>query len=316
MASLRWGILGPGRIAHKFAKSLPFSGGLVQAVASTNYQRASDFSSEYSIPFVFDCYETLLRSGEVDVVYIATTNQLHFENAALALGLGVPVLCEKPLTLSALQTQELIALSAQHQTFLMEGMWTVFLPHVQKAWQWIHDGRIGEVVHVQADFGYKASFDPSNRLFNAALGGSVTRDVGVYPVSLFYKTLGTLEQIQSIGTQSVTGVDDHVLFQGKATSGATFQGMVSFRTQSLVEATILGTEGRIKLSSQWLRPTTALLETEGGHQLFAPEVPAFGFQYEAAEVERCLAAGFTESPVMSHADSLAVAQYIDQILDF
>jgi predicted dehydrogenase len=310
----RWGILGPGRIAHKFALSLPFSEkGILSAVASRDISKAKEFSERFGSGLSFGSYEEMISSGEVDAVYIATPHAFHFELSELCLSHSVPVLCEKPLTMDPEQTRRLTEISKEQNTFLMEGMWTVFLPHFLQCQNWIDEGKIGEVVHVQADFGYKADFNPFDRKYNPNLGGSVTKDVGIYPLVLFYKILGVPKTLQSLGSRASTGIDEHVVFQGINSNHATFQGMVSFRAQSDVEATIVGTEGKIKISSQWLRPVSATLIRPDETVIFEKKVGGLGFQFEADEVEKCVRNGETESKVWSHEDSRRISGLIAQV---
>lgn len=314
--AIRWGIAGPGRIAHKFAKSLPHSEGKLAAVASSCQERATTFAKDYNLNLAFGSYKELLQSGEIDALYVATTNQLHLDISAMALDFGIPVLCEKPLTLSKSETQLLVSIAKQKQVFLMEGLWSLFLPHIRQAVSWIEQGKIGKLIHVQADFGFLAEENPTNRIFNPELGGGVAKDIGIYPIALFYHLLGRFQYIQSCGTRAATKVENHVLFQGMAASGASFQGMVSFKTQSPVEATILGEKGKIRLGGQWLRPTSATLETESGVEVFHPVVPGFGFQFEVNEVADCLKQNKTESEIWSLDDSLQVAAYLEEMASF
>jgi predicted dehydrogenase len=307
----RWGILGPGRIANKFALSLPFSeNGILAAVASREISKAREFSAKFGSSLAFGSYEEMISAGEVDAVYVSTPHSFHFEHSELCLSHNVPVLCEKPLTMNPNQTKKLIDISNEHKTFLMEGMWTAFLPHFVQCQNWIEEGKIGEVVHVQADFGYKADFNPVDRKYNPELGGSVTKDVGIYPLTLFYKILGMPESLQTLGSRAITGIDEHVVFQGINKDNATFQGMVSFRAQSDVEATIIGTEGKIKISSQWLRPVSATLIRTDETIVFEKKVGGLGFQFEANEVERSVRNGELESKIWSHEDSLQISNLI------
>jgi len=310
----RWGIIGPGRIAHKFAQSLPYSeNGKLTAVASTSLEKASDFAKQYGAAFSYGSYEEMLGSGNIDAVYVATPHTFHLQNSALAIEFGIPVLCEKPLTDNHRDSSKLISKAKEKGVFLMEGMWSVFLPHLRKAFEWVRDGKIGNVVHVQADFGYRADFNPEGRLFNPKLGGGVVKDVGIYPLAFFYKILGPLQNFQFQGNKAKTEVDQHVIFQGKGNGPATFQGMVSFLTHSEVEAIIFGTDGKIKIESQWLRPTSATLFTDNGIEKFESEVGSFGFQSEANEVEKCVVKGQRESAIWSLADALAMSDYISKI---
>jgi predicted dehydrogenase len=314
--SFRWGIIGPGRIAHKFAQSLPFSkNGKLVSVASSSLERAQDFASKYEAENAFGSYQEMLESGTIDAVYVATPHTYHFACSEMALRLGIPVLCEKPLTDNEMDSIRLVKIAKENQVFLMEGMWTVFLPHIQKAFSWIAEGKIGELIHIQADFGYLANYEPKGRLFNPELGGSVSKDVGIYPLALFYKILGKLNNFQVQGHKAITGVDQHVLFQGKGSEKATFQGMVSFLTNSEVEAIIFGSKGKIRIESQWLRATSVTLITESEKTNYKPEVGSFGFQFEADEVEKCVQAGLIESPKWSHTDALSMANYISILED-
>jgi len=312
--TFRWGIIGPGRIAHKFAQSLPFSqNGRLVSVASSSINRAQEFATEYGATNAFGSHLEMLESGSIDAVYIANPHPFHFASSELALKLGIPVLCEKPLTNSILETENLIQVSKETNVFLMEGLWTIFLPHIQKVLSWIEEGKIGEVVHIQADFGYLANFDPNGRHFNPDLGGSAAKDVGIYPLSLFYKILGPLQNFQIRGHKSFTNVDQHVVFQGLGSGKATFQGMVSFLTNANVDANIYGSLGKIHIESQWLRATSATLITNDETTLFKPEVGSFGFQFEADEVEKCVKAGSIESENWTHSDSKSMARYISKL---
>lgn len=255
----------------------------------------------------------MIQSGQIDAVYVATTNTIHKEIISLALGRKIAVLCEKPMVLSALETSELIQMARQNSVFLMEGLWSLFLPHIQQALAWIAEGRIGKLHHMYADFAFRAHPDPESRIFNPGLGGGVARDIGIYPLALFVHFAGPFCDWQWHTQKATTGVSDHVLFQGLCISGVSFQGMVSFRMQSGVEAQFFGEKGSIKLSSQWLRPTSAILQTESGQEIFAPQVHGFGFQYEVMEVEKNLSEGNIESQIWSFEKSLLVAEYLDKI---
>lgn len=314
----RWGVIGPGRIARKFAASLPHSkGGVLQAVASTDLSRAENFAAEFGAGLAFGSYEEMLENGHVDAVYVATPNVSHFEGATAALVRKIPVLCEKPLTNTLAETQELLALANRHDTFLMEGLWTVFLPHFGQAQEWIQNGEIGEVIHCQADFGFLAVQDLQNRQFNPALGGGVLKDIGVYPLALFRKILNEPAEMNAVVRRAMNGTDAHVVFQGQTGYGATFQSLVSFGVSTLTMVIIYGTKGRIEFDPQWLRPVgVTLIPNEGDEVYFEPPVPGFGFQFEADEVMNCVLRGETESRIWSHADSLSIAHSVDVLQQF
>lgn len=307
----RWGILGPGRIARKFAASLPYSeNGILKAVASSDAGRAKAFASEFGAEYSFASDEEMLESGLVDAVYLARPHSFHLRDAEKCLLRKIPVLCEKPLSLCEADSRHLVELAKSQQTFLMEGLWTSCLPSFRKALNWIQEGRIGKVLHAEADFGHKAERNLMHRHFNPELGGGVMKDIGIYPLALFLKVLGHGLKIQAEGIRLENGVDAQVVFQGKSAGGEeTFQGMVSFLAAGKSEACIIGTEGRIRFSPQWFRAVDVWLEIpDRDPEYFSGKTEAFGFQYEADEVERCLKLGLPESPLWTHSDTLEAAR--------
>lgn len=313
----RWGILGPGRIARKFASSLPYSnGGVLHAVASTEMARAEAFAKEFEAGHAYGSYHELLDHAEVDAVYIATPNVSHFSNAIQALERRIPVLCEKPLTNSLQETEELIRFAQKQETFLMEGLWSVFLPHFQQAHAWVQDGEIGEVLHCQADFGFAAIQDLENRQFNPALGGGVLKDIGVYPLAFFMKMVSLPSELQGIVRRAMNGTDAHVAFQGQTAYGTTFQSLVTFGMATPTVASIFGTKGRIVFDKQWLRPVGVTLFKEEEEIRFYPKVEGFGFQYEADEVMKCIRSGENKSEMWGHTDSISLAHSVDVLMQF
>ena len=181
---LRWGILGTGNIARTFASELQhIDEGVVSAVGSRSQSSADAFGDAHGVALRFDSYEALVECTDVDVVYVATPHPMHFANATLALDHDKPVLVEKAFTMTALEARQLVAASRAKSLFLMEAMWTRFLPHMVAVRQLIGDGALGEIVTVEADHGQWFSPDPTSRLFDPALGGGALLDLGVYPVS-------------------------------------------------------------------------------------------------------------------------------------
>jgi predicted dehydrogenase len=313
MRNFRWGILGPGKIARKFASSLPYSQtGILKAVASTNNLRAKEFARDYGAEWHFDSYEALVDSGQVDAIYVATPHSFHLRDSKFCLERGIPVLCEKPLSTRPEDSKYLIDLALEKKAFLMEGLWTCCLPSFRKALQWVAEGRIGDVVYAEANFGHPAPMDYSKRHFNPQLGGGVMKDIGIYPLALFIHLFGPGMQIQACGKRLENGVDAQVVFQGESKDGkANFQGMVSFLTATGSAASITGTKGRIVFEPQWFRPVKIRLEIGAvDAEIFDGTVPAFGFQFEADEVSRCVESGLLESTLWPHANSLEASRLI------
>ena len=182
---VRWGILGPGSIAHKFVAGLSLiPDAEVVAVGSRSIERANAFADEYGIPHRYGSYQELVDDADVDVIYVATPHSLHREHTLLCLQGGKPVLCEKPMAVNAREVAEMIQVAGNKNLFLMEAMWTRFLPVWVKVRELLAKGVIGEPRMLTADFGSRAAKDPEHRLFAPHLAGGALLDVGVYPVSL------------------------------------------------------------------------------------------------------------------------------------
>jgi len=209
MRQYSWGIIGPGKIANKFATALPLAGNaLLTAVASRDAARAGNFAAEHGAARVYESYEQLAADPAIDAVYIATPHGFHAEHALLCLRQGKAVLCEKPMALNARQIGEMIAASEHHRVFLMEAMWTRFLPLMEAIIGLIAAGKIGQLKYIQANFGFLAPFQPTGRLYDLRLGGGSLLDIGIYPLFLCLQLLGEPDSIHAAGQLAPTGADE------------------------------------------------------------------------------------------------------------
>ncbi len=209
MAEKKWGIIGPGRIAEKFAQDLNLvEDGILHAIASRNHERATAFAGKYQVANVFSSYEEMVHSGELDIVYIATPHTFHHAHTLLCLENQVPVLCEKPAAINSQQLQEMIGMAEKKQIFFMEALWTRFIPAMLKVLEIVADGSMGQVENVEASFCFRADAGPDHRLYNMDLGGGSLLDIGIYPVFLAYLLLGMPERIEATGQLAATGADE------------------------------------------------------------------------------------------------------------
>jgi predicted dehydrogenase len=215
MKKINWGIIGPGRIAQQFAHDIPFAASAnLLAVASRTLSRAEDFAKEYGIPRAYGSYDELLNDDDIDIVYVAVPHMFHLEVSSRVLKAGKAVLCEKPLTISVEDNKQLLDLAAQHQLYLMEGMWTYFLPAIRKAQVWIDSGKIGKVRNVNCSFGWEQPLNIDDRWLNPALAGGVLWDMGCYTLAMAYKFLGTdPKTINVLCQKAETGVDKEIMLQ-------------------------------------------------------------------------------------------------------
>ena len=182
--TFKWGIIGCGQIAGKFAESLKvISDAILYAAASRSGEKARSFCKKYHVRKWYDSYEKLAEDPEIDAIYIATPHNLHLENSTLCIQNRKAVLCEKPLTVNEREAKKLIKNAREAKVFLMEAFWTRFLPSTVKLNQLLEDGLIGEVKLLQADFGYYMPFDGNHRSYNPDLAGGALLDVGIYPIN-------------------------------------------------------------------------------------------------------------------------------------
>ena len=314
---IRWGILGPGTIAHKFATGLKvIPDAAITAVGSRDLQRARAFADTFDVPHRHGNYVELANNSEVDVVYVATPHPFHKECAMLCLEAGKAVLCEKPLTVDAEQASEMIASARASQQFLMEAMWTRFIPVMVKVREWLVDGAIGEPRMLTADFGNRVVLSIENlesRLFAPELAGGALLDIGVYTVSLASMVFGTPAEITSLAHVGETGVDEQAAILLGYGSGQIANLSCAITTQTSHEARIFGTKGSIHIPN-FSRATSATLEVIGRDPLRI-EIPftANGYEHQAIEVINCLREGKLESDVMSLDESLSVMKTMDTV---
>ncbi len=311
---IRWGILGTGSIAGKFAAGLGAAAGAeLAAVGSRKQSTADAFAERWGVPRRHGSYEALAADGDVDVIYVATPHSLHAANSILCLRAGKAVLCEKPFTINAAQAEEVVAVARRERLFLMEAMWSRFLPTVVRLRELLAAGRVGQVRMVAADFGFRARFDPSSRLFDPRLGGGGLLDVGVYAVSLASMVLGPPGEVAALAEMGQTGVDEQAGMLLKSPSGQLAVLYTGVRTGTPQEATVLGTEGMIRLESPWWHGRRLTVRAGGEEERIELGYEGNGYNCQAVEVMECLRAGKTESDVMGLDETLSIMRTLDAI---
>ena len=314
---VRWGILGPGRIARKFAGDLPYAPGAeLVAVGSRNQANADAFGDEFGVPNRYDSYADLANDLEVDVVYVATPHPAHHEATILCLEAGKHVLCEKPFAMNVAEACEMVNAATANNRFLMEAMWTRFRPIMAKMRELITDGTLGEIQLVTANIGWKSGFDPEFRLYNKALGGGALLDGGVYPVSFASMVLGAPDQVTGVATLGESGVDENASIALRHPSGAVAALGVTIRANPVSVGMIVGSEGTIVIDHDWHKPQTfkLLLPGKDPQHFDYTLSEGLGYQFEAIEVMRCLREGLTESPMMTLDETVSIVRTMEQLL--
>lgn len=312
---LRWGILGTGLIADMFATDLALTdSGVVTAVGSRSQDSADRFAQKHGGVRAHASYESLVADPEIDAVYVATPHPMHRDNAILALEAGKPVLLEKPFTMNAAEARDVVAVARDRGLFLMEAMWTRFLPHIAVVRGWLEDGVLGELVTVSADHGQWFAQDPDFRLFAPALGGGALLDLGVYPVSFASMVLGTPDRIVSLIDPAFTGVDAQTSMLFGYESGAQAVLTCTLRAKSPTAAAIVGTEARIEIDGDFYAPASVrLVPRRGEPTVVISEHQGRGLRHQADEVARRLAAGELESPLMPLDETVSIMETMDTL---
>ena len=312
---IKWGILGTGAIASAFARDLVFAKNTEKtAVGSRTKESADKFAAEHGVSTAYGSYEELVEDPNVDAIYVATPHPFHKENVLSCLRAGKAVLCEKPFTINSGELEEIIRFARDRKLFLMEAMWTRFLPPIVKVREWIDSGKIGEVLLVKADFGFRAPWNPEGRLLNPALGGGALLDVGIYPVTFASMIFGTNpEKILSTAHIGETGVDEQFSILMSYPSGKTATLNGALRVGLTNEAYIHGTEGSIRIPSFHSAKSATLYQDGVELETFNDDRQFAGYAFEIEEVGKCLSQGLLESSVVPLDESLKIMNLMDEI---
>jgi predicted dehydrogenase len=259
-------------------------------------------------------YSDILSDPELDIVYIATPHSFHFENSIMCLEKGIPVLCEKPITINYKQLKSLVDLARYKKVFLMEAIMTRFLPTIETTVDIINSGELGEIKVINADFGFRADYNPESRLFNPSLGGGCLLDIGIYPVFLSLLLLGYPDEIKAVCFKAKTGVDESMAISMRYNSGAVASLHCTFTAHTEVSANIYCEKGKIRINPRWT--TLSSLSVQRDNQDIEEKKFNYdlnGYDYEANEVMSCLNKGLTESPKLNLEFSLELMKLLDEI---
>ncbi|MGM0566959.1 MAG: Gfo/Idh/MocA family protein [Bacteroidota bacterium] len=311
---IKWGIIGLGQIAHKFAADLMLSNDAVlHGVASRELNKARLFAKKFKSIKHYDSYEALANDSDIDVIYIATPHVFHFENTMMCLRKGKAVLCEKPMGMNADEVNIMVQEAKSRNLYLMEGIWTRFIPATEKLIEILNQKIIGEVFSVRADFGFKGDFNPESRLYNKKLGGGSLLDIGIYPVYLSLLTLGIAKDLKAMARMTQTGVDSYcsMLFNYENGSKAILESTTEANTPT--EAFIYGSKGSIKLHSRFHHTEKLTISRNGEKEILDIKYEGNGYIHEIKEANRCLINQEVESPKLPLKTSLNLISLIDRV---
>ncbi|MGK0363021.1 MAG: putative dehydrogenase [Saprospiraceae bacterium] len=311
----RWGIIGAGKIAGHFANDLALlPHAELYAVASRSQKRAETFADKHGSKHALGSYEEMVTAG-VDAVYIATRHPQHCAPTIMCLNAEIPVLCEKPLAMNSDEVAKMIQAAKKNDTFLMEAIWTRFLPSFRKAIELIEAGEIGEVLTVKADFGFHSPVNPNSRLYNREMGGGVLLDIGIYPILLAQILFGQHEKIQATAHIGTTGVDEETAINLSYPNGefALLHATVRNKTESV--AFIHGTRGTMKLATRWHESNSFSIEfNDGETRTYEFDFKsAKGYKFEIEHVMSCIQKGKNESPLLPFSFSENLMRTLDEV---
>ncbi|MHA7944523.1 Gfo/Idh/MocA family protein [Formosa sp. 3Alg 14/1] len=312
--TIKWGILGLGNIAHKFAKDLvTINDAQLQAVASRSIDKANEFGKTYHAIQAYDSYEALAQDPNIDAVYIATPHSFHKEHAMLCLEHGKAVLCEKPFAMNTEEVKNMIALAKAKNVLLMEALWTYFLPHYQFALSELKKETYGKLLKVEADFGFSRPFNTASRLFDKTVGGGSLLDIGIYPIFATLSTLGEPQDIEATCTTFDNGADStcDMIFKYNDNTEAVLKSSLLEDTPTQCKFTC--ENAVITLNTQFHAPTTVTINQNGAEQTLDYTGPTIGYNFETLHFNQLLREGKTESDIMTYDFSLKLIKTLDKV---
>jgi predicted dehydrogenase len=313
MSGLRWGFLSAGGIATAVADDFRIAGITIQAVGARELAKANEFADKFGIPNRHQGYEALVNDPEVDVVYVSTPHPWHHQHTLLALNAGKHVLLEKPFTINAREAQEIKDVAASKHLFVLEAMWSRFLPSMDAIFEVINSGVLGEIRLLTADHSQYLPNIP--RLWEPELGGGALLDLGIYPVSFAVRALGLPKSFCAKATLTGQGVDETTSLIFEYENGAHAALTTCMSATGPVTATVVGTFGRIEIDNAFYNQTSFRVYNQGREliQSYDEKIAGVGRQFQGLHLEKCVAAGLLESPILSVTESVEIMRLMDSI---
>ena len=311
---IHWGIIGLGNIANKFATDMQkVVNSKIYAVASRTLSKATEFAKTHNATMAYGSYDQLLNDPKIDAIYIATPHSFHKDNALMCLQNKIPVLCEKPLALNRHDVDTMLTSAKKNNTLFMEALWTYFLPNYQKVLQLLKDNHFGDIIKLEADFGFKANIKPTSRLYDKSLGGGSLLDIGIYPIFCALTTLGMPLKTEATATFFDSGAD--------ASCNMTFyyKNSVAYLKSTLIEDTkteaiITCETGIIKINTRFHEPTSVTLIANAGQtETLDFNYNSIGYNFETEHFNQLIRDNKKESPIMSFQKSTELIDLLDMV---
>lgn len=311
---MKWGLIGYGAIAQKFLSSLEIAE-KQELIAIATRSASDQAEADHPDITVYTDYQSIVENGAVDAIYISTTHNFHHTHALLALEHGKHVLCEKPLSTSYDLASELYDIAAKNNCYLLEAIWTRFLPAYRKVMNLVKQGEIGKIRHIDANFSFKHQSGDNKRLLNKSLAGGATYDVGIYNLSLALDVLGYVPKlVSSVGNLTRTDVDGHTV------TILNYDDAIAVLTCSINldmnhTAILYGNEGTITMPMHWKAQEFFIEKKDGYQEKITLPYMDTGYYHEIMAMSDDIKNGKLHSDFHTPMQSLAISKIIDHILD-
>ncbi|MGJ8742969.1 Gfo/Idh/MocA family protein [Polaribacter sp.] len=311
--NIRWGIIGLGKIANKFATDLAtIENTELVAVASRSQKNADEFAKKFKSKKAYNSYEALAKDADVDAVYIATPHSFHKEHTILCLQHKKAVLCEKPFAMNLKEVTEMITVAKENNVLLMEALWTFFLPHFNYVLELVKSEKFGKIKSLEADFGFYPLYDENSRVFKKEVGGGSLLDIGIYPIFAALATLGNPENIEANATFFENGADAecNMVFNYKNAKAVLKSSLLS---ETPTEAVYIFEKATVKINKQFHAPSTVTVFENGKEEIIDFGYKTIGYNFETEHFNNLLREDKKESDIMTFEFSKNLMKTLDKV---
>lgn len=311
--TIKWGIIGLGKIANKFATDLAtVEGTLLTAVASRSQENATKFAQKFNVKKTYSSYKALVKDSEVDAIYIATPHSFHKEHSILCLQHKKAVLCEKPFAMNAKEVSEMIAVAKENDALLMEALWTYFLPHFNFILDVVESEKYGKLKKLEADFGFYTPYNTDSRLFKKEVGGGALLDIGIYPIFLALATLGKPNNIEAVATFFENGADSScaMIFEYNDIKAHLKSTLLE---ETPTEAIFTFEDAVVKLHARFHESSKISIITDNKEEIIDVKTTTIGYSFEAAHFSQLVRDGKKQSDALTFEFSENLIAVLDEV---
>ena len=315
MKKIRFGIVGTGNIAHRFAEAIKNVGDAeLTSVASRTKENAEKFGNEFNIEYRFDSYESMAISDKIDVAYIAVPHSSHKDCSILMMKNGKNVICEKPLAVNSKEVKLMFDCAKENNVFLMEAMWARLVPGTIKMLELVESGVLGDIRGVEGKFCYTFDEDEmDHHALKSENGGGALLDVGVYGLNFASWYLGKNILEAKSFADKFNGTDSHTCSIIKYENGAIADLSCATLLRKPNEGYIYGTKGYVHLNRFYAPQEIELHLLDGTNETIQTKYWGNGFEEQIQHVCDCINNNLKESPIVTPEQTLFITNQMDEI---